>query len=211
MDREARRFLQYVYPATVGRIEDAAREQHARDWRSLPFAFAAAAAAVLLVARVSDAPEPVASQPAEPTLEGGALELAVFVGTAEGSLPVADGAAIPPESAIRFKVAPTQACRLWVVSVDAAGEVSRLYPATGEGGAPVAHAAVLPGGAVFDGATGPERIFALCTAGPVEYATIERTVSHAVARGDHAVRAVTLVPGLPEGTAQGSVLVEKVR
>jgi hypothetical protein len=211
MEREGREFFAHVYPATVARIEAAAK----RPWSwKLSGAFfvpaAVALAAALLVVHPAVAPRPAGPGADETQLKGGgALQLAVFLGTADGSRQLADGAAVPASAALRFKVRPASACRAWVVSVDAAGRVSRLYPASGDGGAEIRAATVLPGGAVLDGAVGPERIFVFCSQSPLDYATIERAVRRAIAGGDRAVRSVTAIPGLPGGTIQDSVLVEK--
>ena len=215
MEEEGQEFLQYVYPATVGKIEEAAAVRRA-GWKRwmlvLPIPAAAAMAALLLVVRSGSAPELLIPEVEQTQVKGGgtgSLGLTVFLGAADGAQPIPDGAAIPMRSALRFKVTPTKACRVWLLSVDAAGQVSRLYPTAGDTGAEIARAGVLPGGAILDGASGPERIFAFCAAKPVAYATVERAVQRAVARGEEAVRAVAVVPGLPDGTAQGSVLVEK--
>ena len=215
MEAEGQRFLQYVYPATVGKIEEAASGWRA-TWKRwmllLPIPAAAVMAALLLVTGSGDAPEPLVPDVEQTQIKGGgqgSLGLTLFVGGANGARPIAEGEAIPAHSAIRFKVTPTKACRLWVVSVDGAGQVSRLFPSTGDVGAEIAKGGALPGGAVLDGSTGPERIFAFCTPKPVAYATVERAVQRAVASGPQAVRSVGIVPGLPDGTAQGSVLIEK--
>jgi hypothetical protein len=213
MEREGQEFLRYVYPATVARVEEAAagRRSPWRRWALLlPIPAAAAIAAVLLVAL------PGTRGPAGPPEGyvglkggGGSLGLTVFLGAAEGARPLADGEAVPAASALRFKVQPTRACRLWVVSIDASGQVSRLYPVDGDGGAKIAHGGPLPGGAVLDGRAGPERIFALCTPSPVSYSAIERTLRKAVGEGDAAVQRQTDIPGFPDGTIQTSVLIHK--
>jgi hypothetical protein len=215
MEEQGRRFLQYVYPATVDKIVDAAGGQRAR-WKRwmlvLPVPAVVAMAALLLVVRTGSAPEPLIPELEQTQVKGGgpdSLGLTVFLGAADGAEPIAEGTAIPTHSAIRFKVTPRKACRVWVVSVDAAGQVSRLYPTMGDDGAEISRGGVLPGGAVLDGASGPERIFAFCTPRPVAYASVERAVQRAVVGGEQAVRSVAVVPGLPDGTAQGTVLMEK--
>jgi hypothetical protein len=208
MEEEGQQFLQYVYPATVGKIEEAAGGQRA-SWKRwmllLPIPAAAAMAALLLVATPKGPDEDYVG------IKGGGpatLGLTVFLGAAEGSRPIADGEAVPASSALRFKVQPTKACRLWVVSVDATGQVSRIFPSAGDS-VEIVQGGELPGGAVLDGSTGPERIIAVCSKKPVAYATVEKAVRRAVARGAQGVRSVGVIPGLPDGTAQGSVLIEK--
>jgi hypothetical protein len=206
-------FARYVFPATVDRVEEAAGQGPRRSrWMQLlaPASALAAAAAVFLLVQ----PQPDAGGPAWDGVKGEhGLGLSVFLAPAGGA-PVhvaREGERVSPAAALRFRVQPTAPCHLWLVSVDAAGQVSRLFPppAGGDGGAPVAERFELPGGAVLDGKPGPERVIAICTPGPTYYAAIERAVQVSVARGEPAVRSVRVVPGLPEGTAQASVLLEK--
>jgi hypothetical protein len=96
-----------------------------------------------------------------------------------------------------------------VVSVDAAGQVSRLFPQEGEGGFELQKISVLPGGAVLDGQAGPERFLALCTPVAVPYARVEAAARTAMAGGASTVRSVRSVPGMPAGTTQDSILLEK--
>jgi hypothetical protein len=217
MEEEGQQFLQYVYPATVGKVEEAAGGPRT-SWKSwmlvLPIPAAAAMAALLVVVLSGGAPDPLVHEIDQTQIKGGgsgSLGLTVFLGAADGAQPIPEGGAIPTHSAIRFKVTPTKACWLWVVSVDAAGQVSRLYPTAGDAGAEIAQGGLLPGGAVLDGTSGPERVFAFCAPKPLAYATVERAVLGAVAQGEEAVRSAAVVPGLRDGTAQGSVLIEKKR
>src|SRR5919108_3848502 len=63
MEEEGQEFLQYVYPATVAKIEDAAaaRRPTGNRWMLfLPIPAAAALATLLFVARPGPAPEPLA-------------------------------------------------------------------------------------------------------------------------------------------------------
>ncbi len=213
MDREGQEFLQYVYPATVAKVQEAASPRRSawRRWMLfLPVPAAAALAAVLLVGL------PGSRTPTGPSADyvgvkggSGGLGLTVFLGAAEGARPIADGETVPASSALRFKIQPTRACHLWVVSADAAGQISRLYPSAGEGGAEIAHGGPLPGGAVLDGRGGPERIFAVCTPNPIAYSALESAVRRAVGRGEEAVRNSRDVPGFPDGTIQATVLIHK--
>lgn len=212
MEREGQEFLQYVYPATVAKVEEAARPLRSawRRWMLLlPVPAAAALAAVLLVGLPG---QPLKGPPEDYVGVkggGGSLGLTVFLGAAEGARPLADGEAIPAASALRFKVQPNRACRLWLVSVDAAGQISRLYPSAGDGGAEILHGGPLPGGAVLDGRGGPERIFAVCTPAPIPYAALEQAVRRAVGQGAEAVQKSRDVPGFPDGTIQATVLIHK--
>lgn len=212
MEREGQEFLQYVYPATVAKVEEAARPAR-WGWRRwvllLPVPAAAALAAVLLVALPGRSPKGPPDDYVGLKGGGGALGLTVFLGAAGGARPLADGETVPASSALRFKIQPTRACRLWVASVDAAGQVSRLYPAEGDGGAEILQGGPLPGGAVLDGRGGPERIFAVCTPAPIPYAKVEDVLRRAIGQGAEAVKRQHDVPGFPDGTIQASVLIHK--
>jgi hypothetical protein len=213
MRREGEAFAQYVFPATVDAVEAAAAVADdaplARRLVRLlaPFSALAAAAAVFLLVQPGTGP----SGPAWDGVKGEhGLGLSVFLEGAAAPVHVArEGERVSPAAALRFRVQPTAPCHLWLVSVDAAGQVSRLFPTGGDEGALVAARFEVPGGALLDGRPGPERVVALCTPGPIHYATVERAVQVAVARGEPAVRSVRVVPGLPAGTAQASVLLEK--
>jgi hypothetical protein len=210
MKRQGEEFLQFVFPATVEKVE-AAAARGARRFSWIPLlapvsAAAAAAALLLLVQPASD------GFPADyDGIKGrGGLGLSVFVNRTTGAHCAVEGEPVSATEQIRFRVDLTRKpCHLWILSVDASGQVSRLFPTTGDGGALVATQYEIPGGAVLDGKPGPERVFALCTPEPAYYAAVERAVQVATARGEPAVRSVRELPGLPEGTAQASVLLEK--
>ncbi len=207
MRRQGEDFVRYVYPATVAAVEDAAAARRPRwlgwGWLVALPALAAAAAAVLLV-RPAAPPEDYVG------LKGGGLGLAVYLKSGAGVELARDGAHVPAAAALRFQVHPAGPCRLWIVSLDAAGQVSRLFPAQGDGGAALDRTTELPGGAVLDGRAGPERILALCAPGPLPYARVEGAVRKAAAPGPDAVRELRGVPGLPAGTVIESVLLEKI-
>ncbi|MBI5068785.1 MAG: DUF4384 domain-containing protein [Deltaproteobacteria bacterium] len=210
MKRQGEEFLQFVFPATVEKVEQAA-EKGARRFSWIPLfapvsAVAAAAALFLLVQPASD------GFPADyDGIKGrGGLGLSVFVNRATGVHCASEGEPVSASEQIRFRVDLTRKpCHLWIVSVDASGQVSRLFPTTGDGGVLVATQYEIPGGAVLDGKPGPERVYAICTPQPTYYAALERAVQAATARGEPAVRSVREILGLPEGTAQASVLLEK--
>src|SRR5919201_4289704 len=109
MEEEGQQFLQYVYPATVGKIEEAAGGRRA-SWKRwmlvLPVPAAAAMAALLLVTRAGSGPEPLIPEVEQTQIKGGgpgSLGLTVFLGAAGGARPLAEGEAIPARSALRFK------------------------------------------------------------------------------------------------------------
>ena len=205
MERVGAEFRAQVFPATVDRVVEAARPRlPLRRWLSwAPFPALAAAAALLLLL---PAPRPPADYVG---VKGAGLGLGVFARIRGSVEAVRDGERVPAATALRFRVHPAWPCRLWLLSVDGAGQVSRLFPATGDGGAPLGSAGTLPGGAVLDGRPGPERIYAICTRSPLSFATAERAARAAAAGGPGAVRSAGALAGLPEGAAQATLLLEK--
>jgi hypothetical protein len=204
MEAEAEEFRRLVYPRTVGAVEDAAEEAARRraPWRSwlwLGPVVAAAAVAALVWGPRSD------------YLGAKGFPFTAWLADPAGTRPVLDGGEVPAAGALRFRVQPPSPCRLWIVSVDALGQVSRLYPAAGEGGAEVREAGVLPGGAVLDGQPGPERLFAVCAREPVSFARVEQAARAAAAGGAGAVRAGKVLRNLPRGADQATLLLEKRR
>jgi len=201
-------FRQYVLPATAEAVLDAAARPRAWSlarWLAPLPALAAAAAVILAVGP--------AGPPADYVGEKGSatMGLTVFLQEAGLARAASDGEAVPAAARVRFKVRPAHPCHLWVLSVDGTGLVSRLFPAAGEGGRAVEQTTVLPGGAALDDQAGPERFLAVCAPEPVEYARVEGAVRAATTGGPGAVRALGAVPGLPAGTLQSSVLLEKRR
>ncbi len=197
-------FRREVYPATVGALVEGARPRRtARRWLIYLAPLPAAAAAVLFLAVLRQWPR-------DDYLgtKGGQLALSVFTQTSAGARVVADGEAVPAGAALRFRVRVSSPCRLWLVSIDGAGQVSRLYPAGGEGGAEVAGPGPLPGGAILDGRPGPERLYAVCTRQPLPFQELERAARVVAGGGEKAVRTARALPGLT-GALQGTLLLEK--
>jgi hypothetical protein len=203
MRRVGDEFLREVFPRTVDAVVARSRRRWLPRWflAAAPLSAAAAVAAALLVVA---GPPPGYVGP-----KGGDLGLAVFVNGVGGARPAHDGEPLPARAEIRFRVTPARACRLWVLSVDGAGQVSRLYPASGDAAADVEASTALPGGAVLDGRAGPERIFAVCSLASLPYSEVERAARTAGAGGEGAVRSARALPGLPRDAAQATVLLEK--
>ncbi len=210
MQRQGEEFLRYVYPATVEAVEAAAASGPSGAvrwlrWLALVPALGAAAALALFLAFPSAPPDDYLG-----IKGGGALGLTVFVQEGANARPVRDGETVPAGAALRFRVRTARACRLWVLSVDGRGQVSRLYPTQGEGGAVLERTADLPGGALLDGLAGPERVVALCAPEALPWAGAEAAVRAAFpAPGPEPVRRGAVVAGLPAGAAQDAVLLEK--
>jgi len=203
MKAEGEDFRRFVFPATVDAVVEAALPARRANWFAAFVPAAAAAAAGFLIFL----------SPAPPSdylgLKGDALGLTVFVGAPDGARAVADGASIPAASALRFQVRSAGPCRLWIVSVDAGGQVSRLYPPWGDEGAEAGSAGPLPGGAVLDGRPGPERIFAVCTPQPLRLQDLEAAGRVVASGGGDGVRRARQLDGLPAGALQASLLLEK--
>jgi len=202
MEREGEDFRRFVLPATL----DAVLEKNAPDRRKrwlwlLGLAPLAAAAALIVAIRPSEPPEGYVG-------EKGGLSLVAYLGAPGGAKMVLDGQAVQASAALRFSVAPAGRCNLWVICVDESGQISRIYPAQGDGGAPVSKQGALPGGAVLDGRAGLERFYAVCSPGSLRYEDLTKSVRVSV-RGADDVRKGPALPWLPRGTRQVSFLVEK--
>ena len=201
MGRQAAAFHQFVYPDTVAAVQDAAVAHRRRRlaWLVLAPALAAAAAVLLLV------------RPAVPPDDGatGGLGLTVLVQDGAGGRAVRSGEAVSAAAALRFRVQAATACRLWILSLDATGEFTRLYPGEGTGGAAVSGAVEIPGDTVLDGRAGPARIVAVCTPGPAKWRALAAQLKGGVAGGEAFVRARPNSGALPAGAQLASVLLEK--
>jgi hypothetical protein len=208
MAEEGETFHREVYPRGVGAVRAAVTpaDRAPRRWLlpALPVLGAAAAAVVLLVRTGGPGPEYVG-------LKGGSLGLSVFVGMAGDATAVADGARVPPSAALRFSLRTGRPCQLWVASVDAAGQVSQLYPASGNAPAALAASGPLPGGAILDGQLGPERLYAVCTGQPLPWEALADRIRTAAPGGADGVRGAGRLLDLPEGAAQATLLLEKSR
>ena len=202
MEHEGEDFRRFVLPATLDAVLERNAPVRRTRWLWLAgLAPVAAAAAVVLALRPTQPPDGYLG-------EKGGLGLVAYLGAPGGAKIVRDGQAVHPSAALRFLVSPAGQCNLWIVSVDESGLVSRIYPPQGEGGAQVARQGALPGGAVLDGQTGLERFYAVCSPGPLAYEDVVKSVRASV-RGSDAVRKGPVLPGLPSGTRQVSLLVDK--
>jgi len=179
----------------------AAPRRRAPIWLVLtPVPLAAMAALLLVVARTP-------RTPAEDYVgTKGELGFVVYASDGAGAVALSDGAQLGRTARLRFRLQVQRPCWTLVVSVDEAGRVSRLFPSEDEDGALVAHSGALPGGAVLTG-TGPERLFALCSPTALAFSRIASSLRQ-VTTSD-AVRRTRVVPGLPEGVLQATILVER--
>jgi hypothetical protein len=202
MEREGEDFRRFVLPATLDAVleKNAPRKRKAWIWL-IGLAPVAAAVAIFVAIRPTEPPDGYVG-------EKGGMSLVAYLGAPGGTKAVVDGQAVNPAAALRFSVAPRSHCNLWLFSVDESGQISRIYPTDGEGGAPVSKQGPLPGGAVLDGRAGLERFYAVCSPAPLRYEDVTKSVRAAIRKPED-VRKGPDLPGLPKGTRQVSLLVEK--
>ncbi len=209
MRREGAAFQREVYPATVAAVVEAAaghrpelRRPHRPRWTRLAIPLAAAAALVAFLVLRERRPAAARDFP-----------LAVYVEAPSGAQPVGDGARIPADARLRFEVEPRAPCCLWVLSVDSTGDIARLYPPKGDAASEaIVHPPQrqdLPTVAVLDGRPGPARIFAVCTRSPVPWLVVKKAAAEKLRTGDDAVRELRALDGLPAGSSQATLLLEK--
>jgi hypothetical protein len=193
MTAEDEDFRRFVFPRTVDAVVAARRP---RRWGFFALALVPVAAALAIVLR------PVAPPTDYVGLKGSTMGLAVFTVDVSGApVRLADGARVPPSASLRFRVAPSQPCHLWVFSLDQQGQVSRLFPPEGPA-ALVSAETTLPGGATLDGLVGLERVFAVCSPTPLEFKEVAALAAGASVRETAAV---------PLNAIQGSLLLEKAQ
>lgn len=204
MEREGESFRRFVLPATLDAVLEKNAPRRRKAWKWI-LAIAPAAAAVALVVALRPAPEP----PDSYVGTKGGMSLVAYVNGPGGANLVRDGQAVRPTAALRFTINPGGRCNLWVVSVDESAQISRIYPTTGNEGAPLSEKRVtLPGGAVLDGRTGLERFYGVCSPAPFTYDEVVNCVRLSVHGADDVRNGPPLV-GLPKGSKQVSLLVEK--
>jgi len=208
MEKEGEDFRRFVLPATLDKVVEAntRRRFSLNGWMmAVPAMAAAAALAVLVLPGRPDHEEP----PEDYVGVKGGLGLVVYTTSERGATAVSDGGKVNPKAALRFKVRPANAkpCNLWLLSIDEGGQVSRIYPTQGEQGAHIAQPTPLPGGAMLDGKTGFERLYAVCSPEPIAYGQVESAVRATISSGS--IRKPMQLAGLPKGAAQTTVLLDK--
>ena len=185
MEKEGEDFRRFVYPATLEKVVKPRWTLVRTLWVLAP---AAGLATVLLIARTGPGPDYTG-------VKGPPLVLTAYAALPSGARAVADGDAVPASASLRFRVRVTRPCMLSVLSVDAAGQVSKLYAQEVRGDV------ALAGGVRLDGKGGPERFFAVCGSGGYD------AVEQAARRLGDDVRQKRALPGV-QGP-QTSFLVEK--
>ena len=208
MEKEGEDFRRFVLPATLDKVIEANSGSRPRwnGWLiAVPAMAAAAAVAVVVLPKIGreEGPDP------DYIGEKGSLGITVYTTGDKGPTTIPDGGKVNPSAALRFSVRPgnLKSCHLWLVSVDEAGQVSRVYPTQGDKGAQITQKTPLPGGAVLDGKTGLERLYAICSPEPIAYGQVESAVR--ASASSESIRKGTLLAGLPKGAAQTTVLLDK--
>jgi len=143
----------------------------------------AVAALVLLFLRPrAGDPDRPGQRVAGPTRAKGGLRLSVYLKQGDQVVMGRSGDAVHPGDAIRFAYTDVTDGYLAILSRDGAGQVSVYYP-EGERAAPAARAdqeVILPGSIILDEVLGPETLYAVHCAAPVEVVLIAERVQ----RGD---------------------------
>ena len=186
MEAEGQHFNQFVFPATLEKLEQAPRRRFSPLLLLAPLA---AVAAVLVVVVQRPGADYVGTK-------GAALKLTIYAAGPSGARALSDKDIVPATAALRFRVQASAPCTLAILSVDDKGEVSRIAGPLGVSGD-----STLPGGAVLDGRAGQERFFAVCSPAPVP--DLEQRVRAAGVGGS------APLSGLPAGSTQASLLLDK--
>lgn len=185
MEKQGEDFRRFVYPATLENVSRRRFPSLRTLWVLAP---AAGLATVLLIARSGPTGDYIGEK-------GAPLTVTVYAALPSGAKALTDGDAVPANASLRFRVRSARPCTLSLLSVDAGGQVSKLYAQEMRGDV------TLPGGVRLDGKVGPERFFAVC--GSAGYDAVEQ----AARRLGGEIRQKRQLPGVPG--AQASLLVEK--
>ncbi|MFY3743870.1 hypothetical protein [Anaeromyxobacter sp. PSR-1] len=134
-----------------------------------------------------------------------ALGLSAWGGRPGAAQPLPDGASVRAGASLHLELEPDGPCPLWVVAVDAAGNVQRIHPIVA---APQSRGA-LDVEVQASPARGPQRFFAVCAPdGGLDYARVLAAAGAVAREGASGLRAARALAGLPDGTRQASILVE---
>ncbi len=203
MEREERHFKQFVFPRTVDAVVQSTAPKKAAMWYWLvPLPIAAVLALVFL--KPAGPPEDYVG------MKGGSVGLSIYAldDRRGGPSLLMNEATVSSTAKLRFQVHPSSACYLWIFSIDQTGQISRLFPVTGEA-QKIAEATTLPGGATLDGSLGFERFTAVCTTSPIAYGQVVEVVRHTKINDAFTLGRLTSIDGFPQDTLQQSILVEK--
>jgi hypothetical protein len=196
-------FTREVLPRTLAAVT---RRRRRWWWAIAPAVLVPALAVVALVIwqRRGDAPVVVED---DIRMKGG-LAFQMFANRGGEVIAVQEGARLAAGDQIRFVVGSGGPGFLLVASIDGAGTATVYYPYGGDRSGPATREpAELPGSIVLDTAPGPERVFALVSAEPLDAAVVKQALLAIGARGAGAIRA-TRTLDVP-AAAQATIAFEK--
>lgn len=153
--------------AVAQRVLERARERRVAGWRWAAPALAAAAAA-LLTWTAWPAQAPFAER-----TKGGAVQLAFYVLHDGAVRPGMNGERVQPGDRIEFAYTSERDAYLAIVSIDSARKASSYYAKDGRAAKiPPARRAVLEQSTLLDDTLGPELVYTLVCAQPIEVAPV---------------------------------------
>lgn len=207
---EAQAFLQSAHvghesAAILARLDAPAPAR--RRWWARPWVPALAAAVALLAVLTA---LPTAPTVSTTRVKGGGPGLVMFVKDAQGVRRGEDGVHLSPGDQVQFRYEAGGHRHLFLVSIDAAGAVSPLYPETATESIPVEPEGthVLEGSVILDDAVGPERFVAVFSARPIPFAELAGAAARGLADGG-GVTALSTLPLARDDVRQASVLIVK--
>jgi hypothetical protein len=201
-------FTRDVLPRTIGKLRPV-RSRWVLAWPALAAAALAAIAVVVWIGK-REHPAPAIIEDDGAIRMKGVLAFQVFASRRDEVFAVHDATKLAAGDKIRFVVgAGTARPYLLVGSVDGAGNATIYYPYGGahSGPAPAAPSE-LPGSIVLDAAPGPERVFALASAQPLDAMQVTRALLVLGKKGAAAIRATAVLDNLP--AVQQSIVFEKI-
>jgi hypothetical protein len=192
-------FKSAILPRTVAKLRPAP------TWRrwlpALLVPVLAAAAVMLWLGRKA---------PVEPDIGiKGDVTFQVFAKRGTEVLQLRDGTKLRAGDAIRFVAGAQTARYLLIGSVDGSGKATLYYPYGGPRSGEIGKMpAELPGSIVLDAAPGPERLFAIFSAQPIEGDAMTRALIDLGGKGSGAIRATQMID-VPGAKAELSIVFEK--
>lgn len=208
-------FMQHAYGRGLARVQALQQVRRRRPFHYL-WALAAPALLVMLFVAIRQG-RPVSTSVGRAKQEAlvgvkGASGFRVIARRGDLIFPVEEGQHMLPGDALRFVVEPSPYDYLMIASIDGEGRASIYFPFDGQGSAYVPSKVVLEapeGSVVLDQAAGPERIFAIWSAAPIERGPVLSALTAVGMQGHEAIRE-TVKLNLPS-THQHSIYLEKAR
>jgi hypothetical protein len=181
LNEDKARFEQYVFPRTVGKLEERLSKQSIFDrfnFRFLiPVVGSALAASIALSVYLGGKDRTQTEDDVYIGVKGGA-SLEVVANRAEtGQFPVRPGTVLKPKDRIRFVVNTAGAKYVMIASRDGAGAFSVYYPyGSAQSGEVTPGHVELPKSIELDETTGNERIVAVFSQEPVEASAVKAAI-----------------------------------